>query len=479
MNGTNKKIVGAVYGVALAYAGLAFVLTVLSFEGDAGTVIPGIAVIHGPYSEFVAPLSVNFAVALGGFALSVAGMMTSEPLDVIGRENPVQYLWTHRPNAFIRCLAAPWGLITSAWKRSKPLVIVPIVLLPFYAVWSAIITVALIAPFLVAKAIVSWKISSAVKKERHDYRVNTEFGVCPFCLREFARPQAVCKCGLIIDYPVPGIHGIRTQTCNNGDEIKCYAGGRSDLATTCPYCKEVIDTREARPVCIALAGAVDSGKTTLMLAGVESIMDRAKRRDIPTQVSTEGLSAEARSGKDAVLPTDPGMKGSQCIFLKPMGRHETELVINDASGSEFEPSRTKHVYEEYYKYVDGVVFVLDPVKLGKRGPDIKETFDSFYGMYSLVKGSKAGTVFKSRLAVVATRQDVTKLSDENVREYILGKGCENFVKTVETVFENVRYFSVCSVGKNSSGSARPFIWILEASDPELAEDLETSDTTNR
>ncbi len=479
MNGTNKKIVGAVYGVALAYAAAAFVMTVLSFEGDAGTVLPGIAVIHGPYSEFVAPLSMNFAVALAGIALSVVGMFMSEPLDVKGRGNPVQYLWTHRPNAFIRCLGAPWGLITSAWKKSRPLVIVPILLLPFYAVWSAMITLALIAPFLVAKAVVSAMISSAVKKERREYRENTEFGVCPSCMREFARPMAVCRCGLIIDYPVPGIHGIRTQTCNNGDEIKCYAGGRSDLVTKCPHCTEIIDTREARPVCIALAGALGSGKTTLMLAGVDGIIDRAKRSDIPTQVSTSGISAEARSAKDAVLPTDPGERTSQCIFLKPMGKHETEIVINDISGTEFEPSRSKFIFEEYYRYVDGIVFVLDPLKLGKRGPDIMETFNSFYGMYSLVKGAKPGTVFGSRLAIVATRRDETRMDDDKVRDHIIEKGGETFVKTVETVFEDVRYFSVCSVGVNSHGSSRPFIWILESSDRELADSLGSVDDTNR
>ena len=166
MNGTNKRIVGAVYGVALAYTAAAFVFTVLSFEGDAGTVLPGIAKIHGPYSAFVAPLSVNFALALAGIALAVAGMFTREPLDVLGRTNPAQYLWTHRPNAFLRCLGAPWGLITSHWKDSKALSVLAILLLPLYAVWSAIITLALVLPFAVAWLIVSWMVSSAVKKER-------------------------------------------------------------------------------------------------------------------------------------------------------------------------------------------------------------------------------------------------------------------------------------------------------------------------
>ncbi len=480
MNGTNKAIIGAVYGVAIAYAAVAFVLTVLSFEGDAGTTIPGIAVIHGPYSSFVAPLSVNFAVALIGIVLSIAGMFTSEPLDVMGRTNPVQYLWTHRPNAFIRCLGAPWGLISSLWKRSKALAIIPVVLLPFYAVWSVIITLALIVPFIVARLIVSAKISSATNKERRDYREHTGFGVCPECMRDFARPQVVCSCGLILDYPVPGIYGIKTQTCNNGDEIGCTAGSRTDLKTRCPYCMHDIETQEAHPICVALAGATGSGKTTLMLAGVDSLMTRAKRTGMPCQATSKGLSTEARYSKDVVSATEPGEKVSQCVFFKPMGKHETELVINDIAGTEFKPSLDKSLFEEYYKYVDGVIFVVDPTRLGSAdGPDVAETFNTFYGMYSLIKGARPGTVFGSRLAIVATRQDATKLEDESVREFLIGRGEESFVNTAETVFRNVRYFSVCSTGRNSSSAARPFIWIIESSDQALAESLSLSDDANR
>ncbi len=480
MNGTNKTIVGAVYGVAMAYTAVAFVLTVLSFEGDAGTVIPGIATIHGPYSGFVAPLPVNFAVALGGIALSVWGMFTSEPLDVMGRTNPVQYLWIHRPNAFLRGIFAPWGLITSAWKKSKALVVIPIVLLPFYAVWSIMLTATLIIPFIAARLIVSAKISSAVKKERLAYRESTGFGICPHCKRDFARPQVVCACGLILDYPVPGIYGIKTQTCNNGDEVPCTAGSRTDLKTRCPYCMEPIETQEARPVCIAMAGAVGSGKTTLMLAGVDSLLTRAKKAGIPAQTATEDISAEARASKDVVNSTESKEKLSQCMFFKPIGTHETELVINDIAGSEFKPSLEKTLFEEYYKYVDGVIFVLDPTRLGSTdGPDVIEAFNTFYGMYALIKGARPGTVFKSRLAIVASRRDATNLEDDDVRGYIISKGGETFVNTAETVFENVRFFSVCSIGRNSATAAYPFLWILESSDKGLSESLGLSEIANR
>ncbi len=130
--------------------------------------------------------------------------------------------------------------------------------------------------------------------------------------------------------------------------------------------------------------------------------------------------------------------------------------------------------------MDGVVFVLDPTRLGAaEGQDLLETFNSFYGMYSKVKGARPGTVFGSRMAIVATRKDVTGLEDDDVRGFISNKGKEAFVRTVEAVFEDVRYFSVCATGTGSYEAARPFIWIIESADEELARMLDPSDSANR
>ncbi len=478
MNGTSRVLMGSVYGVALAYASLALVLTVLVHGVGSGTVIPGIGTLHGPYSSFLGSVPYGEAVAVAGFALSVAGMFTRDPLDVAGRDNPVEYLWTLRPRAFLRCVAAPWGLITSAWIRDKRLAAVPIVLSPLYAVWSALISAALVLPFAVAWAATSWKASSAREKEMMRYRTSTQFAVCPQCKRRFSRPKVVCSCGLIVDYPVPGIHGIRSQTCNNGDTLPCTAGSRSGLKTSCPYCRSVIATREAMPVCVSLAGASRAGKTTLMLASAKVIMDGARRCGIPAETATSGLSPERLDAKDTADVTLDEEGESQCLFLKPHGESETEIVYNDIAGSEFEASRDKHLFEEYYKYADGTVFVFDPTDpAGISG--LMDVFDSFYGMFTQIRGESPGTRSDVLFAVVASRMDRTGMEDGDVRTFLVSKGQETFINTVESIFPNHEYFSVCSVGQECRSAAEPVLWMMHHVNRDLTDRISAKIRANK
>ena len=148
MNGTNKAIVGIVFGIALLYAALSLVCTVLGMLdgsawpslffphgedlGIALADIPGIGALAGPINDFTELFgdtkTVGIAVVAAGFVLAVAGMFTPWAMNVKGTENPAQYLWTKRPGATVRSLFAPWGLIGSAWAKNKALVVVPIVL---------------------------------------------------------------------------------------------------------------------------------------------------------------------------------------------------------------------------------------------------------------------------------------------------------------------------------------------------------------
>ncbi|MBR6038537.1 MAG: GTPase domain-containing protein [Candidatus Methanomethylophilaceae archaeon] len=478
MNGTSKVLVGSVYGAALAYALLSLILSLQTYGGDAGTTIPGLGLIHRPYSAFISSMPYGVAIAAGGFALSVAGMFTKGPLDVAGRENPVEYLWTHRPNAFLRCLAAPWGLITSAWEKDRRLVAIPVALSPLYAVWSLLITVALVVPFAIAWATVSWKISSARENEKVRYRTSTQFAVCPSCKRRFSRPNVICSCGLVIDYPVPGIHGIRQQTCNNGDSIPCTAGSRTGLATSCPYCRKKISTHEAMPVCVSLAGASRAGKTTLMLASAYVLIDGARRCGIPAEAATEGLSPERLAAKDSTDVTLSEEAESECLFLKPHGEGEREIVFNDIAGSEFEPDLGKHLFEEYYKYADGTLFVFDPTDpAGISG--LMDVFDSFYGMFTQIRCESPGTKSDVMFAVVASRRDRTGLEDGDVRPFLMSKGQDAFVNTVESLFPNHEYFSVCSVGSDCQSAVEPLMWILHGVDRDLADRINAKIRANK
>lgn len=493
MNGTNKAIVGVVFGIALAYSMLCLLLTVSEIldtgavslflfaphEGDMGfdlSEIGGLDEVVGLYGDFVALFGdseyVSLAVVLAGYILAAAGMATSWSTGVRGGDNPVEYLWTMRPGAVRRGLLAPWGLIPAAWGRHKALVVVPVILLPLYAVWSIQLTLLLVVPFLLVKGLVGLRVRSAARREGKAFAKITEYAVCPVCKRSFERPKVKCRCGLMVEYPVPNMYGYKVHTCYNGHSLPCTAGKRGDLITCCPYCEAEIDTREARPITIAMVGAQGSGKTAMMLAAVDTIMRAARSRDVAVEAATPGVSKQAVAAREFAAKTASGELDSECIFLRSRDMSVREIVFNDISGSEFEPKEDRTLFEEYYNYSDGIVFAFDPVALVRsaRAATPSQVFESFHNIYAQIRGTGPSAVSDARFAIVATRADVVDppLAADGVRQFLVDNGQNGFVMTAEAVFSEVRYFSVCSKGEECSSAAAPFWWIVAGRDPQLA-----------
>ncbi len=496
MKGMNKAVVGTVFGIALVFGVLSLMLTAQHLI-DAGEVslflfLPrgeelgiDLAGYIGPvvdlYSSFIdtvvghvavdAALSkdISLVIVIIGFLLSAAGFAARPTLDCTGSDsNPVQYLWTHRPNAFAKCLSAPWGLITGAWSRHKALVIVPVLLLPLYAVWAVMLSLYLVIPFLIVRLAVGTRIASAARKEERKYSESTQHAVCPKCKRQFDRPKVRCKCGLDIEYPVPSIYGYKVQYCNKGHEIPCTAGARSSLRTICPFCGSDIETREAPSIAIALVGAVGAGKTTLMLSAVDEISKAARAKDVTVEAMSPGISKQAIAAKAYAPKTPSGELDSESLFMRSMKVPEVQILFNDISGHEFEPKEKKVLFEEYYNYTSGILFVYDPLSFGRqRSQSPQDVFDSFMYMFSTIKGVSPRSVHTMPLAIVASKRSMTGLSDKDVRGNLESNGQGGFVKVAESAFTTVRYFSVESLGEDTC-AAGPVWWIVGNANPDLA-----------
>lgn len=505
MNGMNKAILAVVFGIALVYSIGSFALTLMEIwnTGDISIVmflphfsdgafdvdyrlgeLSGLAL--GYYDRFVdfilddlihitgdTRTYMVMAIAILGFLLAINGFFSKPTLDVKGRDNPAEYLWTHRPDAFFRCILAPWGFITGMYNRKKPLVIIPIILLPLYMWWSAVMTVLIIIPFLLVKAFVSYKIATGSKREKREYGKSTLYAVCPVCKRNFRRPDVKCqKCGLVLDYPVPSIYGYKYHTCNNGHKIPCEWGKRATLHTVCPHCNSEIETREAKPIAISMVGGVGAGKTSMMLALVKTLTAVARMKDVNIDASTPGISKDMVDAKDVVSPTASGELDSECIFLRSIKLSDREILINDISGREFEAKHDKTLFEEYYNYTDGIMFAFDPIMLVKgRGQTPMEVFESFHYMYTQIKQVSPNFVSSVPFAVVATHADVSRLKDGDVRQYLCDNGQEGFVRVMESLFHDVAYFSVSSHGEDCSSAAKPFWWAIGKADEELVKFL--------
>jgi len=507
MNGMNKTIHSVVSVLALLYSGLCFWLTLdhcMSTDGhpvDFFLFLPmgeelginltekapeAIANIFNYYSDLLnkiielcslqdMSLTMTEILIILGFVIAALGFFTEPSKNCDGKTNPAQYLWTHRPYAFFRALLLPWGLITGAWYKNKLLVIFPILLLPLYAPWSIIMTISVIIPFVLVRIAVGYKIRSAAKRESASYQKNTAHGVCPNCKREFDRPVVKCRCGLILDYPVPNIYGYKYHTCNKGHDIPCESGKRSQLTTICPHCNKEIETREALPITISMVGALGSGKTSLMLSAVETITQCARMIDVTVDSPSSGLSREAISAKTYVPPTTAGELESQVIFIRSARLQDREIVFNDISGSEFQASMDKVIFEEYYNYTNGIIFTFDPISLKRElKKDVpQEVFDSFHYMFTTVTRTSPSNVSNVPFAIVATKADICKptLTDDDVRQYLIDNGEEDFVKIVESLFSDIRYFSVAAQGDKSYTCMRPVWWIVRHVDKDLTDTI--------
>ena len=509
MNRTNTVLMGAVVGVAVAYVFSVFIFTFIdlisingaersimfdTFDLIEGSIIPeslrdAYWSLIGFYTDNISDESTFVGVMfLIGFVWVLIGIASEPTRNMSGeRSNPKEYLFTSRPRSFIKCMMIPWNSLVWLWGMKKVPVILPIVFMPFILPFAILMDILMIPLFLLLKGIMDLRIRMASKKEKKIYDKITQYAVCPKCKRNFYQPNIKCKCGLIVQYPVPDVHGVSYHTCNKGHKLPCRSsdGGRSKLQAICPFCKRDIKTRDAKPLVISMVGAVGAGKTTMMLSAVESISVVAKGKGIVTEIASEGISPEAQALKGSVISTVSGELDSEYFFIRSRDLSEKEVLINDISGREFEPDGDKILFEEYYKYNDGIIFVIDPVdvvavhnsqsptKGSKTTPVV--TLESFYHMYTEVNGYGPNVKSTVPFAVVLTKMDSPRVraavnSEETPEEFLNEYGQEAFVKIVKSAFANVKFFTVSSLGEDAN-AMEPFKWILTENDVDLKSKL--------
>ncbi|MCL2296043.1 MAG: GTPase domain-containing protein [Methanomassiliicoccaceae archaeon] len=423
-----------------------------------------------------------------GFALVAAGCASKPTRDLKGgSDDPKEYLFTHRPRGFLLCLMIPWNILTAAWRLKKVPIILPIIFVPFMLPFALIADIILAVLFVIVWAVMNIRIKLAASKDRAIYDRDTQYAVCPKCKRNFYQPNVKCMCGLVVSFPVPNKYGVKYHTCNKGHKIPCTNenSARGKMKAVCPHCKGEMFTHDAKPIVLSLVGSVGSGKTTMMLSAIESITALAKDRGIVCEVISDGISVDAQRKKQRALPTRPGELDSEYFFLRSRDLSEKEVVINDISGVEFQPDRDKVLFEEYYRYNDGIIFVIDPLEVlalhhsqsptkGSKNTPIA-TLESFYHMYTEINGYGPAVKSTVPFAVVLTKMDDPRTksavsAETSPTEFLINHSHKMFVDIAQSAFNTVRYFKVASLGENNN-AIEPFLWILTENDKNLKDKL--------
>jgi len=499
---------GALIGIALVYVIFSLIFTLMNiYDGTHGTfavkvipfydgsVIPdplhnafwdlvGLYTNLGSYDEGIITM-ILFAL---GFALVLAGCASKPTWNIKGGTgDPKEYLFTHRPKAFLLCLMIPWNILTAAWRLKKVPVILPIIFIPFMLPFALMMDIILAVLFVITWAVMNLRIKMAASKDRERYDRETQYAVCPKCKRSFYQPKVKCICGLVLSFPTPNQYGVKYHTCNKGHRIPCTNedGARAKLKAVCPYCAGEMFTHDAKPVVLSLVGSVGSGKTTMMLSAVESVTAAAKEKGIVSEIMSDGISVNAQRGKSHVLPTRTGELDSEYFFLRSRELSEKEIVINDISGVEFQPDRDKVLFEEYYRYNDGIIFTIDPLEVlalhnsqsptkGSKNTPLA-ALESFYHMFTEINGYGPAVKSDTPFAVVLTKMDDPRVksavnAEASPAEFLKKNSHKMLMDIIQSAFKNVKYFKIASLGENNNAS-EPFLWILGEKDKDLKNKL--------
>lgn len=423
--------------------------------------------------------TVTTAFVTIGFSLMVYGMVSGVSRNCFFKDEPLEYMFTSRPNSILKAVAMPWNSIADLWKHKYVGVIIPLFFLPFLIPFAFVAMVLFVIIFMMEKGIVGLSVHSAKSKDDEYYDREVGFSFCPVCKMSCRMPLVKCRCGKVVPYPVPGKYGISSCSCSKGHIMPCNNknGLRGKLNMICPNCSAEMCTHEAKPFVISMVGSVGSGKTTLMVSATEQIAQAAKAKGMFTEISP-GISVDIQKIKDVLPPTVSGELDTQQLFAWSRDKHDIAIQFNDISGTEFEPTDDRLFFQEYYKYSDGLIFTIDPMAVfalsnvsnsGKSTPF--NALYTFYNTYTTINSFAPSVRLDVPLAIVLTKMDNSRAeslvsSEASPREFLKKYGQEDFLKLVDSTFTNVKYFSVASLGSKAN-PIEPVLWIAESKGAEI------------
>lgn len=348
--------------------------------------------------------------------------------------------------------------------------------------------------------------------------------VCNHCHERFSDPVYICpKCKARHAHLVPNQYGAFHHTCTCGEKLACsylvVKNPRKGIKGLCPNClksgrEETVTGSDSRTICIPVIGARSSGKTSLITAYANDVIEkRAQLNKLTTQFYGEtdrqlysDMTKSYSSGvvKQTLVEKDKNKESafSFSFYLKGSALKPDRLIqLYDIAGESF----TKNEFNErqsQFNHCDGIVLVIDPMSLqqaegeysdqleaadkGTSCPENLQTVQQalFNIMNEVNDDSRSNKKSRIPLAVVLNKIDEApglqeRLGDETVKA-LRGKDTENkfaddydamdflcrqfftdmdeegFVKNIESSFSNCRFFAVSAIGHTAGVGSESF-----------------------
>lgn len=344
------------------------------------------------------------------------------------------------------------------------------------------------------------------------------------CYEQMTIPIYVCpNCATDHTRLWPSAYGIFHHRCTCGTRLPTLnILGRKDLVRKCTECNRPMTTEIGRltNVHIPVIGGPSTGKSNyIFMATRQFIDDYAQPRqytvsfpDEQDQKQYERNIEELSLGR--ALPKTPDIRPqAYCLSLKrPRDRVGKIIYIYDAAGEAYVVEGDT-MTQGYFKYVHGLIFVIDPFSIdfyyrqreeeievlkSALRPSALRVMDAYERMLAVLESSvglERGRRFRHPIAVVVTKSDALDLDhligppaaqdlmrrkpairlEEDaihllVEQFLIDNQLGNLVRDLHLQFQQVRFFSCSALGRlpdesdprpfTPVGVLAPFLWLL-------------------
>ena len=348
---------------------------------------------------------------------------------------------------------------------------------------------------------------------------------CPDCHHQMPIPIHICpNCSTEHTRLWPSAYGIFNHRCEGNltsgdvcDEILPTFKSSSSATITqkCPCCSRILEGLGGTNIHIPIIGGPAVGKSHYIVTATKELIENYAPSSgwditIPDSLHLRDYNANiAMINAGKCLPktsnSDPSAKAYNLQIRQKATQAVPQLLyLYDAAG-EYYVSDASAQQQEYFKYVHGVLLIIDPFSIenvrtayssqlrddADRGGIIRpsgENLDTVYEnmlmLFETKLNIKRNHHVRAPIAVVVTKCDafdleqklgepaaqryitdhpkekfhtVEEATDRVVEEFLVNYGAGNFVRNLRSHFTKVRFFSCSAIGlKNNSASASKF-----------------------
>ena len=329
------------------------------------------------------------------------------------------------------------------------------------------------------------------------YRI---FYRCPNCHDSMPIPTYICPtCHTEHSRLWPSIYGVLTHRCITCETKLPTLLGRRHLERFCPHCRRPLNrgVGEGTNVHIPVVGGTSTGKTNYIVMATREFKDTYEQRygyrvsftDPAHEHEFEANLHRLEGGRELVATTEVVPQAYNLKIKVPGWRVPKLAYVYDAAGEAF-ATYDNTSRQAYYKYIDGIIFVIDPfaipeyyriyqtdieqirTSLRPSRLGVMEAYERMMQMFEASVDMRKRKRYSQPIAVVVTKVDTLDLEDEVgsraaqalmahdpsipseaeaihmlVRDFLCKYDMDHFVRDLEANFAHVRYFSCSALGR--------------------------------